>query len=185
MDPFSIIGVFSGKDFFTERHGLCHIIGSVCLISCVCSLWSIATISVNRYVMICKRPYYYQIFSWHRSVGIALGLWFFASLLDLPNFLDWSDHSYDMKTMACSYNRLASYSYTLFFVSFFIAMPLFTVLFCNINIFMVAYQSRRRVAAHGVTDTTTRASHLENEPGEPSHEPSAAAAAAPDNSLVS
>ena len=155
VDPFSIAGVFIGKDFFLEYHGLCHVIGSVCLISCVCSLWSIAAISVNRFVMLCRRALYYRIFSWSRSIYITLVLWLLAALLDLPNFLGWGDHTFDMKTMACSYDRLANHSYTVFFITMFVTVPLLTVLYCNINIFIVAVRSRRRVAAHIDNDLGT------------------------------
>jgi hypothetical protein len=53
---------------------------------------------------------------------MAVCLWVGASLLDLPNFLQWGDHTYDMKTMACSYDRLASYSYTVFFIMMFVTV---------------------------------------------------------------
>ncbi len=53
-----------------------------------------------------------------------------------------------MKTMACSYDRLASYSYTVFFIMMFVTAPLFTVLFCNINIYITVVKSKMRVSAH-------------------------------------
>lgn len=66
-------------------------------------------------------------------------------MLDVPNFADWGDHTYDMKTLACSYDRLASYSYTVFFIMMFVSLPLLTVLFCNVNIFLIVLRSKRRV----------------------------------------
>ena len=65
---------------------------------------------------------------------IILMLWLGALLLDLPNFFNWGDHVYDLKTMACSYDRTASYSYTVFFISMFVTVPLLLVLFCNIKV---------------------------------------------------
>ena len=53
-----------------------------------------------------------------------------------------------MKTMACSYDRLASYSYTVFFITMFVSAPLFTLLFCNINIYITVVRSKMRVSAH-------------------------------------
>ena len=75
-------------------------------------------------------------------------IWAMASMLDVPNFVDWGDHTYDMKTMACSYDRLASYSYTVFFITMFVTIPLFTVLICNLNIYIVVIKSRMRINAH-------------------------------------
>lgn len=69
-------------------------------------------------------------------------------MLDLPNFFDWGDHSYDMKTMACSYDRTESYSYTVFFITMFVTIPLVTVLWCNLNIYIVVLKSKMRVATH-------------------------------------
>jgi hypothetical protein len=62
------------------------------------------------------------VYTWKQTIGIAVSLWLGASMLDLPNFLDWGDHTYDMKTMACSYDRLASYSYTVFFITMFVTV---------------------------------------------------------------
>ena len=148
VDPFSIAGVFTGHQWFLDRIVLCHVIGSVCLVSCVCSLWSIAAISVNRYILLCRQQFYKHIFTWRNSIFICIFLWFGAFLLDLPNFLNWGDHTYDMKTMACSYDRLASYSYTVFFIMMFVTMPLFTVLFCNVNIYITVIKSKMRVSSH-------------------------------------
>ena len=37
---------------------------------------------------------------------ITACLWVGAFFLDLPNMLGWGDHTYDMKTLACSYDRV-------------------------------------------------------------------------------
>ena len=75
-------------------------------------------------------------------------LWIGAFFLDLPNMLGWGDHTYDMKTMACSYDRVASYSFTLFFITMFVTIPLCTVVFSNIHIYITVVKSRMRVTAH-------------------------------------
>ncbi|ELT94145.1 hypothetical protein CAPTEDRAFT_64190, partial [Capitella teleta] len=144
VDPFSVAGVLVGHQWFLDRHVLCHAIGSICLVSCVCSLWSIAAISVNRFVLLCRQTLYRKIFTWRSAIHMSLGLWVVAILLDLPNFLDWSDHTYDMKTMACSYDRTASYSYTVFFITLFVTIPLFVVVYCNIKIYSFVLRSRIR-----------------------------------------
>ena len=162
VDPFSIAGVFVGPEFWEIYDGLCHLVGSVCLISCVCSLWSIAAISLNRYILICRQNIYGRIFTFKKTVGIALVLWFGAFLLDLPNFLGWGDHVYDMKTMACSYDRLASYSYTVFFIAMFVVIPLMTVLVCNIKIYILVVRSKLRIAAHKAGGTVPTEGHSVN-----------------------
>ena len=137
-----------GAQFWLRTSWLCHLIGSVCSISCVCSLWSIAAISVNRYILLCRKHLYDRIFTIQNTIIMCLTLWVATMLLDLPNFLDWGDHTYDMKTMACSYDRTKSHSYTVFFISMFVAIPLVTVLACSLNIYIVVRQSKMRVATH-------------------------------------
>ena len=164
VNPFSIAGVMVGHEWFLQNSGLCHLIGSICLVSCVCSLWSIAAISLNRYVLLCQQRYYSRIFSWRSSAFIAACLWLVALCLDLPNFLDWGDHTYDMKTMACSYDRTASYSYTVFFITLFVTIPLMVVLYCNINIYIFVLRSKIRVAAHknGIASDIPTATDMES-----------------------
>ena len=167
VDPMSIAGVVLGPKYFLERETLCHIIGSICLASCVCSLWTISTISINRFVLICHNRHYSSIFTWNRCIAYCLALWILAWLLDIPNYLNWGDHSYDMKTMACSYDRLASYSYTAFFITVFVAFPLATVSYCNVNIYLKVKNSKMKVAANAqssksgrVTSVNTVSKHI-------------------------
>ena len=148
VNPASIAGVLVGNLYFDHRPALCHFLGSICLTGCVCSLWSIAAISVNRYVLICHNHYYSIVFTKKNSIAMCLGLWFGAFLLDIPNFLDWGDHTFDLKTMACSYDRTASYSYTVFFISLFVTLPLVSVCFCSLRIYQTVRKSKLRVRAY-------------------------------------
>ena len=53
-----------------------------------------------------------------------------------------------MKTLACSYDRVASYSFTLFFITMFVTIPLCMVVFSNMNIYITVVKSRKRVTSH-------------------------------------
>lgn len=66
---------------------------------------------------------------------VAILLWVVCALLELPNYFNWGGHTFDPKTMACSYDRTANYSYTVFFVLVAIGPPLVVVLICYSNIF--------------------------------------------------
>ena len=48
------VGIIKGEIWFATRPALCSAIGSVCWVSCFCSLLSIMVISIDRYVHICK-----------------------------------------------------------------------------------------------------------------------------------
>ncbi len=112
-----------------------------------------------------------DIYTWRNTIYICIVLWFGALLLDIPNFVDWGGHTFDMKTMACSYDRLASYSYTVFFISMFVVIPLLIVLYCNLNIYITVVKSKMRVSSHSTgydaTETTKTASHVLDTDGKP------------------
>jgi melatonin receptor type 1B len=83
---------------------------------------------------------------------MALCLWITCGILEMPNYFNWGGHTFDQKTMACSYDRLANYSYTLFFVLVTIAPPLVTVAACYLRVFVHVRQSRKTVEQIGATN---------------------------------
>ena len=85
---------------------------------------------------------------------MALGLWVTCTLLELPNYFHWGGHAFDPKTMACSYDRTANYSYTLFFVLVTIGPPLATVAVCYLKVFLHVRKSRKRIEKAGGNITT-------------------------------
>ncbi|XP_070572064.1 melatonin receptor type 1B-B-like [Ptychodera flava] len=68
-------------------------------------------------------------------------------LMDLPNFLGWGGHVYDHKTMVCTYERTASYSYTLFFLTLSVFLPLSVVCFCYLKVYLLVRTQRHRIAS--------------------------------------
>ncbi|KAI8515939.1 melatonin receptor [Branchiostoma belcheri] len=132
--------------YWDERPMLCDVIGGLCVIVCVCSMYNIAAIAVNRYIAICKNTYYHDIYTKTTTILMAIGLWVLCVLLDLPNFLGWGGHHYDRKTMICSYNHLADYSYTLFLVLIGLGLPMGVVIFCYICLYLHVKQSRKNLA---------------------------------------
>ncbi len=80
---------------------------------------------------------------------MAISLWVICAVLELPNYFEWGGHVFDEKTMACSYDRTADYSYTLFFVVAIIGPPAVAVLGCYIHIVQHVRRSRQEVTKHG------------------------------------
>lgn len=74
-------------------------------------------------------------------------LWIACALMDLPNFVGWSRHSYDMKGMVCTYDRTADYGYTLFFIVLVIAFPVVVVAMSYLRIFLYVRRQKNRIAA--------------------------------------
>ncbi|XP_006814309.1 melatonin receptor type 1C-like [Saccoglossus kowalevskii] len=115
--PFNVLGILQSHHFFTLNTVLCEVIAFFCVTACIASLWNIMVISVNRYVYICHNKYYKRIFNLRNTVVMAIGVWVISALIDMPNFLNWGDNRFDMKTLVCSYDRTAQYGWILLFVS--------------------------------------------------------------------
>ncbi|XP_078573019.1 melatonin receptor type 1B-B-like [Branchiostoma floridae x Branchiostoma japonicum] len=146
INVFTIISIMSDGEYWEQRPMLCDVIGGMCVIVCVCSMYNIAAIAANRYIAICHNSYYHDIYTHRKTVLMAISLWVLCTLLDLPNFLGWGGHHYDRKTMICSYNHLADYSYTLFLILLGLGLPMGVVIFCYICLYIHVQQSRKNLA---------------------------------------
>ena len=108
VNVFTIVGVLTRGFFFHNRDGVCEFVGAICITSCCCSLWSIAAIAFNRYVIICHRIYYPTIFNKHTMPFFIIAVWVLSFLVDLPNLLGWGGHAFDKKALFCTYDFMAA-----------------------------------------------------------------------------
>jgi hypothetical protein len=69
-------------------------------------------------------------------------------MIDLPNFLGWGGHYFDLKTLSCLWDRLASRSYSIFFPTFCILLPCCLIAFFYIRIFSFATNARLRATVN-------------------------------------
>ena len=67
------------------------------------------------------------------------------AMQEMPNIAGWGGHTFDLKTMACSYDRLAAVSYTVFFCGMAIVCPLFIVLVSYLKIFLYVRTTRQNL----------------------------------------
>ena len=95
----------------------------------------------------CHNSLYSKIYTWKQSILLAITLWAICFVLEIPNYFSWGGHTFDPKTMACSYDRTANYTYTLFFVMVAIAPPLILVCFCYLRIFLAVRASKKALEA--------------------------------------
>lgn len=120
-----------------------------------------------RCIFICHHQVYRRIYSWKKTILICFLLWVWCAIMEMPNFFGWGGHTFDMKTMACSYNRLADYSYTLFFCFFAIGLPLLVVFISYLRIFLYVRATKRqleRIATKGASGDdgkVAKGSHLD------------------------
>ncbi|XP_072038994.1 melatonin receptor type 1B-B-like [Amphiura filiformis] len=145
-EPVTAIGIFGRRGkFYEDWPRLCAAVSSVCFISCTCSLWNIGAIAVNRYVFICKNQHYTKIFTWKNTIAIAIAIWVICILADLSNHFGWGGHTYDVKFIACSYDRLADYGHVLFTICVFISLPVILIVVCYAQVFLTLRRSSQRV----------------------------------------
>ena len=157
INPFSVVGVLYGN-FFAKYPSVCETVGALCVISCSCSVWSIAAISLNRYAAICHRLTYHSIYN-HKTVPfIVASLWIFCFIVDLPNFIGWGRHAFDTRAFYCAYDYTANYGYTLYAILLGFFFPMTLVSYCYLRIFMFARRSKQRLK-----DLTKADRHTQNQ----------------------
>ncbi|XP_071491133.1 melatonin receptor type 1B-B-like [Diadema antillarum] len=162
LNPFAITGLVTAGEFFSDKEALCQIIGVVCITSCSCSMWSIASVGVNRYVAIVHRNVYHQIFNRRTLPLLLILLWGTCFLIDMPNLVGWGAHSFDPKLMLCTYNYTTSYSYTFFFIATGFGIPLSALIFCYSRIFIYARRSTKEIDSLKKSDMSASATKQES-----------------------
>jgi len=117
------------------RQWLCTAAASLCIISCIVSLFTIALIAVNRYLYVCRHDVYYSVFTRSRTVIAIVSTWVAGVALDSPNHLGWSSHKFDAKTQKCLWDRTTAYHYTILFVVVGMLLPFVITSMCYWRIF--------------------------------------------------
>jgi hypothetical protein len=120
---------------------------SLCVTSCVVSLLSVGCISVNRYVFICHHQQYASMFTRPKCYVIIACVWLIGLALDFPSHVGWSVHAFDRKTQKCLWDRTAAHSYTVFFVSAGMLLPLTVIVVCYCRIFVHIRRAKHRILA--------------------------------------
>ncbi|PIK55943.1 putative melatonin receptor type 1C [Apostichopus japonicus] len=150
---FGMVGILTDGYFYHDKGVLCNLIGAICMTACSCSCWSIASISVNRYVSICHRLVYPYIYNTRTVPFIVLFVWLICFLIDFPNIVDWGRHAYDPRLMMCTYDFTYRYSYTLFFIGVGFCVPLAVNIYCYTRIILFAHNSKSTIMKMSATST--------------------------------
>ena len=102
---------------------------------------------MSRYFHICHTHLYGKWFTNKKSVVYCIITWVIGIMIDIPNLTGWGGHYYDLKTLSCVWDRLASLSYSIFFPMSSIVMPCVLIMICYLRIFLFAYRSNSKVEA--------------------------------------
>lgn len=127
------------------RQWLCTALASLCIVSCIVSLFTIAVIAVNRFLYVCRHSAYGSAFTGRRTVAAVVSTWAVGVLFDSPNHLGWSSHRFDAKTQKCLWDRTAAYHYTVLFVVAGMLLPFVVTTICYWRIFAYIRLVKRRL----------------------------------------
>ena len=139
-------GAVAGPSLFdNDRQWLCSLLASLCITSCVVSLLSVGSISINRYVYICHHAAYRRLFARRTCFAMVAATWLIGVSLDVPCHVGWSAHTFDRKTQKCLWDRTLSHRYTLFYVMVGMLLPFVIIVFCYWRIFVHIRQAKLRL----------------------------------------
>ncbi|XP_017782985.1 PREDICTED: G-protein coupled receptor moody-like isoform X2 [Nicrophorus vespilloides] len=153
---------FAASQFFhgTWIHGdiLCTLVPMMRYGSVGVSLLSVATISINRYILIAFPGLYPRIYT-KLKVAIYIGIiWIFSYGLQIPTlFKIWGVFGFDNKLGTCSINpdeNGHSPKTALFVLGF--ALPCIIIIICYAKIYWVVRKSHERLAQHTTSVNTKR-----------------------------
>ena len=153
-------GTVMGEErLLSGRRWLCSTAASLCIISCVVSLLTIAAIAVNRYVYVCRHRAYDAVFTRRHTVVAVASTWLVGLAVDSPNHVGWSTHWFDAKTQKCIWDRTTAYRYTIFFVVVGLLLPFVVTVASYWRIFVHIQRVKKRVLR---TQLQARSDNAEN-----------------------
>lgn len=153
---------FGASQFFhgTWIHGdlLCTLVPMMRYGSVGVSLLSVATISINRYILIAWPSIYPRIYT-KLKVALYIGIiWVFSYGLQIPTLLGvWGKFGFDEKLGTCSIKKDENghSSKTAMFVIGFV-LPCIVIIVCYSKIYWVVRKSHKRLSKHNTGVDTKR-----------------------------
>ena len=136
IQNFLLSAKLEGEHFFDRTPRLCQIIASMCTISCVTSLMTIAMMSLNRYIYLCHNSNYDRIFTKRSCILICVSLYSVGLTLVLLNQAGIGDHSFDRKSLECIWDRMATYPFTVVYSIMLVWVPCLVIGVCYFRIYL-------------------------------------------------
>lgn len=145
--PFTIVSVIDNGRLMLRLPVLCEFLATMCVTGCACSIWSIVSVSINRYIAICHRLTYPNIYNKRTVPLMVAGLWVLAFTVDMPIFLGWGEHIFDNRSNVCVYDYSHSIGYTIYVVILAFVAPLSTLCYSYLRIYKYARESSHQMRA--------------------------------------
>nr|QJT41766.1 short wavelength opsin 2 [Carnegiella strigata] len=136
----SSIGSFTAFVSFLKRYFIfgtagCKIEGFTSTLGGMVSLWSLAVVAFERWLVICKPVGNFSFKGTHAIIGCAL-TWFCALLASVPPLFGWSRYIPEGLQCSCgpdwytTNNKYNNESYVMFLFCFCFGFPLSVIIFC-------------------------------------------------------
>ncbi|CAK9293375.1 unnamed protein product [Gordionus sp. m RMFG-2023] len=148
----SITGLMIGHQVFLQNHSLCNFVANVCLTACVAQLLTHAVIAITRYISIRYPTTFINNATW-KSTSIACALiWIIAFMLQFPPDVGWGRNVLDLKAMICIWDRTYSIGYTLYFAIVYVFIPMSSIFFCYVMLYLHIRKIRRNIDSQSKND---------------------------------
>ncbi|XP_028853643.1 opsin-1, short-wave-sensitive 2 [Denticeps clupeoides] len=131
----SICGISFFYKYFIFGPLGCKMEGFTASVGGMVSLWSLAVVAVERYLVICKPVGNFSFKSHHALFGCAI-TWVFAMVAAVPPLVGWSRYIPEGFQCSCSPdwyttgNKYNNETYTMFLFCFCFGVPFTTIVFC-------------------------------------------------------
>ena len=99
----------------------------------------------SRYIHICYPGYYDRLFNTCYISSYCFFTWVVGMAVSLPGLIGWTRNIYDHKLLECFWNRKHSLSFTIFFSTCIVALPILVISYSFLRIYLHVRASRLRV----------------------------------------
>ena len=130
-------------------HDICRAVGFFNLLFLMVSVFSLALISINRYVLVCKsRSLYARWYSPKRVMISIFLVWVIAVIIFMPPFIGWGKFGYNQRFGTCLFIHpdQNTYLFVIIMADGLAIIPTVNItVYCYVKILLKFKESRRRV----------------------------------------
>ncbi|XP_074511000.1 blue-sensitive opsin-like [Sebastes fasciatus] len=162
----SCVGSFTACCSFANRYFIfgplaCKIEGFMATLGGMVSLWSLAVIAFERWLVICK-PLGNFVFKPDHALACCAFTWVFALIASVPPLVGWSRYIPEGLQCSCgpdwytTNNKYNNESYVMFLFCFCFAVPFATILFCYTQLLITMKMAAKAQAESASTQKAER-----------------------------
>uniref|UniRef100_H2U7S0 Rhodopsin n=3 Tax=Takifugu rubripes TaxID=31033 RepID=H2U7S0_TAKRU len=139
----------------------CKIEGFAATLGGMVSLWSLAVVAFERWLVVCK-PLGNFIFKPDHAIVCCIFTWFFALIISAPPLFGWSRYIPEGFQCSCgpdwytTGNKYNNESYVWFIFGFGFAVPLFVIVFCYSQLLVMLKSAAKAQAESASTQKAER-----------------------------